>query len=737
MNCSAIPRSHSLGEKEVPRYMQRSSASSSSSSSGAGEGLPSIRNLLHSIEQERSSPISAHRSSSLSHAALEESSTASSYSRTPAPMVSHLPGSSRFKSLGSREHHLSRSSHSWDLKATLRSMSPQKRPPLAPSAYAHSHYYAPTRPSVPLDDAKQSAQRPMVSFADVREAPRESHGHHEYSRSLPAMPKSFRDGSSNLHFSAAWQQYPSYESTVEPATSSVSSRRRHTLSAFQEPQLERTSDHELTSTPRAIHGGTHLSPGIIPESPTTPTRGNMAFSAPRYARTRQHVKSGSDGPADHRLYMHSSASTSGSMPSLSTSELSSSPSKHRIRKHSLEEGMFSKPTSLWTAPMSHSASASSPHSSVWHSRSSTLDSIETSSSLGSIRSSAAARSSISSVHSRGTEAPRTPTHKRPDYNRDWRFPLDRSRHESQSGIGSANAGSMIPPSPFANMSLSSPQKSAAHSVPYDRPRAQTIGFPDRPIAPLPSHSVVNQASSAHPTRSLSSHSFGSLPHRVSSLDIDGRSGASISYLENGPRPPSNTMIVSAKNVGGSAGSNKYTCTWCGKRFSRPSSLKIHYHSHTGEKPFTCDEPGCGRNFSVQSNLRRHQKSHQVGSDRPPASTSHATPKTSAGHDSLNQSPEGTPLRTSLDSASFRPREMQQGNWNEKQAMPQVSLFYEPRERKPSPSSSAAEDLEDDDAFMTEEDESSERKSHRKIRRSSSDHVVYEDTLSGDETMHDV
>ncbi|PWN33389.1 uncharacterized protein FA14DRAFT_109951, partial [Meira miltonrushii] len=53
----------------------------------------------------------------------------------------------------------------------------------------------------------------------------------------------------------------------------------------------------------------------------------------------------------------------------------------------------------------------------------------------------------------------------------------------------------------------------------------------------------------------------------------------------------------------------YECGWCGKRFSRPSSLKIHHHSHTGEKPFVCNEPGCGRTFSVQSNLRRHQKSH--------------------------------------------------------------------------------------------------------------------------------
>ncbi|ORY46301.1 hypothetical protein BCR35DRAFT_272805, partial [Leucosporidium creatinivorum] len=54
-----------------------------------------------------------------------------------------------------------------------------------------------------------------------------------------------------------------------------------------------------------------------------------------------------------------------------------------------------------------------------------------------------------------------------------------------------------------------------------------------------------------------------------------------------------------------------------KRFARPSSLRTHIHSHTGEKPFSCDL--CGRGFSVQSNLRRHLKIHR-GSNLAGAST---------------------------------------------------------------------------------------------------------------------
>ncbi|ODQ56182.1 hypothetical protein SAICODRAFT_44490, partial [Saitoella complicata NRRL Y-17804] len=52
---------------------------------------------------------------------------------------------------------------------------------------------------------------------------------------------------------------------------------------------------------------------------------------------------------------------------------------------------------------------------------------------------------------------------------------------------------------------------------------------------------------------------------------------------------------------------RFTCPACSKVFSRPSSLKIHGYSHTGERPFVCTVPGCGRAFSVRSNMRRHMR----------------------------------------------------------------------------------------------------------------------------------
>lgn len=53
--------------------------------------------------------------------------------------------------------------------------------------------------------------------------------------------------------------------------------------------------------------------------------------------------------------------------------------------------------------------------------------------------------------------------------------------------------------------------------------------------------------------------------------------------------------------------DRYICATCNKAFSRPSSLRIHSHSHTGEKPFKCPHSGCGKAFSVRSNMKRHER----------------------------------------------------------------------------------------------------------------------------------
>ncbi|CAN9507497.1 unnamed protein product [Ophioblennius macclurei] len=52
---------------------------------------------------------------------------------------------------------------------------------------------------------------------------------------------------------------------------------------------------------------------------------------------------------------------------------------------------------------------------------------------------------------------------------------------------------------------------------------------------------------------------------------------------------------------------KYICPYCGRACAKPSVLKKHIRSHTGERPYPCVP--CGFSFKTKSNLYKHRKSH--------------------------------------------------------------------------------------------------------------------------------
>ncbi|XP_053146333.1 zinc finger protein with KRAB and SCAN domains 1-like isoform X2 [Hemicordylus capensis] len=55
------------------------------------------------------------------------------------------------------------------------------------------------------------------------------------------------------------------------------------------------------------------------------------------------------------------------------------------------------------------------------------------------------------------------------------------------------------------------------------------------------------------------------------------------------------------------GEKPYKCTYCGERFSQNPVLVRHQRTHTGEKPYKC--PECGKRFSQRQHLITHQIIH--------------------------------------------------------------------------------------------------------------------------------
>jgi hypothetical protein len=148
-----------------------------------------------------------------------------------------------------------------------------------------------------------------------------------------------------------------------------------------------------------------------------------------------------------------------------------------------------------------------------------------------------------------------------------------------------------------------------YDVRATRGQSDTYGFP-------------TSSTSASTYSATSYHDNPFYAHSVSGSITDYSSAASDAECDSRtlPRPSQlmgesfspapQSMMGQFSSMRSSNTQKKHKCRVCDKRFTRPSGLQTHMHSHTGEKPFACPVEGCGRHFSVISNLRRHKKFHK-------------------------------------------------------------------------------------------------------------------------------